>query len=448
MPTGTTRAGVIRGGLLVVPLLLGAVLVGTAAAGLSAAEQVGPVLARGQSETYLRALRESMRPPFHPDQQALQRVLDRYHAEGLRYIAVLDTGGVTAMAVGDSGLGNWPLPKPHELQRGAGRIRVLTPPPPPAPPPPLPPGWSQEDAADWPPPYPPPPAVALSGIPAPGPTPGQAQPPVENTVVMEFVPVPAQRLLSRARTTMAFSAAAAVLLMAASALLWRQLAKEQAAEAKWETQRHLARLGEMTAVLAHEIRNPLAVAKGHAQLLREKVPASDPASDQVDQVVEHLVRLEVLTGHLLDFARSEQVQRQDVRPAEILRDAAISLEPQRISLDVDDAPEQWSLDPVRIRQVFVNLLQNALQSSAGEATVDVRMWQGGATLELSVRDRGPGIEPGEEEKIFEPFHTKRVRGTGLGLAVARRIVEAHGGSIRAERPGGGGALFRVSIPRM
>lgn len=434
---------------MIVPLLLGLALVGSAWVAQREARSLAPILDRGQSETYLRALRDTARPPMRPTAAQLSMLLDRYRADGLRYLAVLDARRGVIAEAGDSVFAQGAYPGPHELERGNGRVRVLTPPPPP-PPPPM--RQIPNATADWP-PAPPPGAFSPGAFPPgafppeSGPGANRQLPPLDNTVVLEFVPLPADGLLARAKTSAVGSVAAALLLTLAAGLLWRQQSRAQAEEAQWEQRRHLARLGEMSAVLAHEIRNPLAAAKGHAQLLAERIDASDPARPQVDQVVAHVERLETLTRSLLDFARSDEVQRESVSPAELMRDVVISMEPQRLSLDVDSAPDAWPLDPVRIRQVFVNILQNALQSSPPDSGVDVRIWQDNESLAIRIRDRGPGVAEGEEEKIFEPFHTKRVRGTGLGLAVARRIVEAHGGSLVFERPTDGGAQFVIRVPR-
>lgn len=430
------RRSAVRWGLLVVPVLLGLALATTAWITISEAHSLAPTLARGQSETYVRALRERVRPPIPPSPAALQALLDSYESDGLRYIALLDARREVVMAVGDTTFTGDAWPEPHALQPGHDRIRVLTPPPPP--PPPL--GGPQNSG--WPPPFPPPPGMR----PPPGMPPDGTGPPLDDTVVVEFVPIPAQRLLARAQMAAAFSAASSLVLVVAAALLWRQLARTQDAEARLETQRHLARLGEMSAVLAHEIRNPLAATKGHAQLLAEKIPLAHPARPQVDQVVTHVDRLELLTHQLLDFARSDEVRKQPSSPIDLLRDVAISSEPQRLALDVDACPDSWPLDPVRMRQVVVNLVQNALQSSPPESTVDLRACHDAGELVIEVRDRGEGVADGEEEKIFEPFHTKRLRGTGLGLAVARRIVEAHGGTLAVDRPSDGGARFRIRLP--
>jgi two-component system sensor histidine kinase HydH len=117
-----------------------------------------------------------------------------------------------------------------------------------------------------------------------------------------------------------------------------------------------------------------------------------------------------------------------------------------VAVDSTAAPATWSLDPDRMQQVLSNVLRNAVQASPPDATVAVRLWAEGGRLRVQVRDRGPGIPSGQEEAIFEPFHTGKVRGTGLGLAVARWVVDLHGGAIRASTHPDGGAVIDLSIP--
>jgi two-component system, NtrC family, sensor histidine kinase HydH len=265
--------------------------------------------------------------------------------------------------------------------------------------------------------------------------------------VIEFEPVLANDLLSGAARHLGVSALGAIALMVAAGVLYRLALRAAADEQRLARQRHLATLGEMSAVLAHEIRNPLAALKGHAQLLAEQLPDSGRERKRADRVLHEAIRLEVLTNQLLDFVRSGEVQRADVAPAPLIEEVVAAMSPDRVCLHLEAAPSLWSLDPVRIRQVVTNLVSNAIEASPPDEPIDVEVVEGQAELVLTVRDRGQGIPRGQEEQIFEAFHTTRVHGTGLGLAVARRIVELHGGTIRGSNHPDGGSLFRVCIPR-
>src|SRR5439155_21048299 len=122
-------------------------------------------------------------------------------------------------------------------------------------------------------------------------------------------------------------------------------------------ERRLASLGEMSAVLAHEIRNPLASLKGNAQLLAAMLPADDKPRAKADRVVDEALRLEQLTSDLLAFVRTGELQRAAVDPAQLVREAAAGL---AVEVDGTGAPRAWSLDAARMRQVVVNLLDNAV----------------------------------------------------------------------------------------
>jgi two-component system sensor histidine kinase HydH len=186
-------------------------------------------------------------------------------------------------------------------------------------------------------------------------------------------------------------------------------------------------------VLAHEIKNPLASLKGNAQLLAGGVEGKQKA--KAERVVDEAVRLEKLVSDLLAFVRTGQLDRAPMTPA--------SLVPEGVAADLAKAPGTWSLDEPRMRQVIGNLVDNG-QAAGGPVTV--RIAEEGRRLVIEVADKGPGVPADERDKIFEPFFTKKTRGTGLGLAVARRVVEAHGGTISVGDAPGGGAIFRVEIP--
>jgi two-component system, NtrC family, sensor histidine kinase HydH len=254
-----------------------------------------------------------------------------------------------------------------------------------------------------------------------------------------------EQTIRRALNVLILSSSAAGLLTIAALVLWGAAIREERAELRSASRRHLAQLGEMSAVLAHEIRNPLASLKGHAKLLAEKV--SDPAlSVRVDRVVKEAVRLESLTNDLLDFARPGVIQVAAANPADVLASAVAATTPERIEMSIVDAPTSWPMDPARIQQLLINLMDNALSVTPPLLKVEARVGRLGEALLYAIRDHGPGVPGGERSRIFEPFHTTKLRGTGLGLAVAKRIADLHGGRIRIADPTGGGAEFQVLLP--
>jgi two-component system, NtrC family, sensor histidine kinase HydH len=197
----------------------------------------------------------------------------------------------------------------------------------------------------------------------------------------------------------------------------------------------------MSAVLAHEIRNPLASLKGNAQLLAAMLPSGEKPRAKAERVVEEAVRLEQLTNDLLKFVRTGAIERTEVDAGALLREAAASIPGEVI---VDAPAIRWSLDAGRMREVVVNLITNAVEAGP---PVRASVRATASTLIIEVADRGPGIAEEDRARIFEPFFTNKTQGTGLGLAVARRVVELHGGTIVALPDPAGGALFRVEIPR-
>jgi two-component system sensor histidine kinase HydH len=260
--------------------------------------------------------------------------------------------------------------------------------------------------------------------------------------VIEIEPVQANELRDAATLTLGVGGLAAVALLAVAFVLIRREARRQADARARERERRLASLGEMSAVLAHEIRNPLASLKGNAQLLARMLPDGDKPRAKADRVLDEVMRLEQLTNDLLQFVRTGAINRTEVDPAALVRDAAASIAGE-VTLDTSQAPPAWSLDAGRIRQVIINLLDNAV-AAGPPVTVSVRRDRN--QLIIEVADHGPGVPEDDRDKIFEPFFTGKIQGTGLGLAIARRVVELHHGAIAVYPNPGGGAMFRAELP--
>jgi two-component system sensor histidine kinase HydH len=265
-------------------------------------------------------------------------------------------------------------------------------------------------------------------------------------ILVEFEPLAANELRSGALRTLGIGGVASLALILMAAFLWRLTLRAERVQEERERERRLASLGELAAVISHEIRNPLTSMKGHAQLLAEHLEAGSRDRDKAERVVREAVRLEKLASDLLSLVRSEKIERSDVDPARLLREAAESVDPERIELVLDGAPALWSVDAERMLQVLTNLLRNAVQASPESARPVAEVSVEEDRLVFTVRDFGDGIPEGEEERIFEPFYTTRVQGTGLGLAVARRVVALHGGTITAANHPQGGAVLRVAVP--
>ena len=404
-------------------------------------EEASTEMAMGQGSTYLESILA-----LHGNDEALAGLLEAHAPTGLRYVAVVSRGTLRAEAGTSSGaidVSSVELGSRRTFTRVGERVQMAQPPPhrgAPPPPPPVPgppPGTPPQPPVQGPPPGTPPPPGA-SRPPNGGPPPA---------FIVEFEPLAAKRLQADARRSLLISALAAMSFVAIAGLVWRTLRRREAEQGRLARERQLAKLGEMSAVLAHEIRNPLASLKGHAQLLAEQLEEGQSAQKKATRIVMEAERIENLSTLLLDFVRSDSVQRTPDKLVPLLRGCVDKVDASRVTLNAASAPETWSLDAPRIAQVLTNLLENALQSSPDGSPVELTASVQGQQLEIEVRDHGSGIPKGEEQRIFEPFHTTRVRGVGLGLFVARRIVQLHHGSIAAKNASDGGAVFTLRIPR-
>jgi two-component system sensor histidine kinase HydH len=263
---------------------------------------------------------------------------------------------------------------------------------------------------------------------------------------LEFEPLLASQLDRTARTTLAIEAALLAMLVVLGFVGLSLLRSRDRLMRRAEHDRRLTALGEMAAVVAHEIRNPLASLKGHAQLLAESFPDASPERAKIDRVVKQAKRLEAVTSDLLTFVRSGTISRAPVDPVALMREVAETVGGQRVEIRASDAPASWSLDAARLRQALSNVIENAIHAAPPDTSIEATVGRDGPRLCFVIRDRGPGIAVGDEERIFEPFFTCNAQGSGIGLAVARHIVALHGGAIRARNHAEGGATFSITIP--
>ncbi len=421
-----------RLGWLVPTLALAAALVAGSWANYRAVRAAVAPLNRGQVQLISAALREEFHPWNAVDAAALRRFLDANAATGVRYVALYDPG-LPVLSAGEPADGGAPgggdslAGAPELLVDLGGRLRATLPRPPRG-------ARTQQGGPGGP-----------GGVRGEGGPPGPDRGPQSYTLV-EFEPVVASALVSRARSSLALACAGAAILTLAALVFWRSSARYERARLRLEEQKRLTQLGEMSAVMAHEIRNPLASLKGNAQLLAERLEEGTRERRRADRVVGEATRLEALTADLLDFARTGPIDRRPADPAALLRAAADEATGGAAEVDAGAAPERWPLDAARIRQALVNLLRNAAQVTPAGRPPVARVAREGGGLVFTVRDFGPGLAAGERERIFDPFYTTRTTGTGLGLPVARRVAEMHGGTLDADNHPDGGAVFRIVLP--
>lgn len=241
---------------------------------------------------------------------------------------------------------------------------------------------------------------------------------------------------------------------AQTAVIREQRDAIEAARARLVQSEKLAALGQLSATIAHEVRNPLAVIRSAAQSLGEQVQAGDVDGQRACQfITAEIDRLTNVVGSLLAFARPLRLEPRAVGVEELFDGALLLAAPDLARQHVRVARTAPAATPLRVhadvdlvRQVLVGLLINAIEAAGtdGEVSLDATVRDG--AVEIDVADSGPGVPPELTARIFEPFFTTRAKGTGLGLPIARQIVEAHGGKLDVGERRGGGARFTVRLP--
>ncbi|HPO12486.1 MAG TPA: ATP-binding protein [Candidatus Hydrogenedentes bacterium] len=212
----------------------------------------------------------------------------------------------------------------------------------------------------------------------------------------------------------------------------------------------LAAIGEMAATVAHEIRNPLGGIRGFAAFLAQDIPQEDPRRRLVDKINEGVKSLDRVVTELLEFTRPVELNLTRCACVDIVRDALgyLEYEPARISIRMDlDAGLRIRGDAEKLRQVLLNVLLNAVQSIEAKGEIHLRAEADDTYVALSVRDTGCGMTEEQLKSIFSPFYTTKEKGTGLGLALCLKIIEGHGGDIKAESTPGQGSVITLRLPR-
>jgi len=216
---------------------------------------------------------------------------------------------------------------------------------------------------------------------------------------------------------------------------------------------HFATLGELAAGLAHEIRNPLAGIAGVLDIASRDLPETSPARNVMEDAKQEAVQINRILTELLDTARPKPPQFRLLDVVGTAEHAVIFARQQaitkriQIEFEVKEALPPVEHDPAQINQVLLNLLLNAIQSMDKPGTIRVMLQQTEDDLvAITVNDEGRGIPPEQLTNIFRPFYTTKGHGTGLGLSLARRMVESHGGTIGVQSTLGQGARFTIELP--
>jgi PAS domain S-box-containing protein len=212
----------------------------------------------------------------------------------------------------------------------------------------------------------------------------------------------------------------------------------------------LARLGEMAAVIAHEVKNPLAAVRGAVQVIGSRLPASSGDSAVIAQIIARLDGLNDLIQDLLVFARPPAPKPVQVNLSALV-DSVVALlkrDPAFGHVDVVVSGEAATalVDPNLLTIAIQNLLINAAQAQQGQGSVRVSFAKAGPWNTITIADSGPGIPEEIRAALFRAFKTTKARGTGLGMATAKRLVESQGGQIAVECPPGGGTVITLTVP--
>jgi signal transduction histidine kinase len=214
-------------------------------------------------------------------------------------------------------------------------------------------------------------------------------------------------------------------------------------------QERLATFGQLVGSIGHDLRNPLGVIETSVYILKGRADGDERWLKHLSRIGEQLDVANGIITNLLDLIRNRPLVRGPVRLADVVVSAADALDrPAEVGLEQEGlaALPEVSGDAGQLRQVFVNLLQNAVQAAAPAGRVWVRGAHADGHVEVAVEDTGPGVDEATRRRLFEPLITTKDRGIGLGLALVKRIVERHGGSVGYEHRTGGGARFTVRLP--
>lgn len=241
--------------------------------------------------------------------------------------------------------------------------------------------------------------------------------------------------------------------MIGAVVIFRDLTEIKKMRENMRYKDRLASLGELTAGIAHEIRNPLAGIKTTAQALKAEFAPQDPKCEYLEKIIKEINRTNSMLQELFIFAKPQKPQFVPHNITKVL-ERVISMQEKSIEEKGVKVRKEYShdmplisLDPNQIYQVFLNLILNAVQAmpQGGDLSLSVRQ-EAGSWVSVTVRDNGVGMSEEVRAKLFDPFFTTKPMGTGLGLAISYRIIQEHGGMVGVESRPGQGSKFTIRLP--
>jgi two-component system, NtrC family, sensor histidine kinase HydH len=242
---------------------------------------------------------------------------------------------------------------------------------------------------------------------------------------------------------------------------YKKLHKQASTLVEAEEQLHasqkLSALGQLSASLAHEVKNPLAAIRGAVEILADDFPPQHPKHEFSEILLKETSRLSATVEEVLRYSKKQQpllhAPRLESLPqvlerVRVLLDNNFRSKNLTLTMNLDEQADTILIDGDKMAQVFINLLLNSCEAMERNGTVEVTSRQDAAHVEIAIKDDGPGIGEEEQKKIFTAFYSTKEEGTGLGLAISSRIVATYGGDIRVESlKSGHGACFIVSLPK-
>jgi two-component system, LuxR family, sensor kinase FixL len=230
----------------------------------------------------------------------------------------------------------------------------------------------------------------------------------------------------------------------------RDLTGQKRMQAKLVEQEALATLGRMSAVVAHEVKNPLAGIAGVIQILRSRLPEGSEEQDIMNEVLARIDALVETLQDILLFSRPREFRLAPVTVTGLMRETArlVESDPRTrgIEVSVPESDVEVTADVGYLREAFLNVLLNAAQAMGGNGVIKTGIRADGGHCEIQVIDSGPGVPEKVRSRVFEPFFTTKGRGTGLGLALVKRVVERHGGEVSLDCPPEGSTVVTLRLP--
>jgi len=224
-----------------------------------------------------------------------------------------------------------------------------------------------------------------------------------------------------------------------------------------ESQDHLLRsvrlstIGKMAALLAHEIRTPLVSIGGFARKMLRSTPLEDPRREEMQIIVSEVTHLERLVDEVLSFSRIAHPEYKPVDIASLIQSVIIALQDEieknavKPIIDIESSLPLVEVDESQLRQALLNLVTNALDAMTGGGTLTIKACRDGSCIEIALSDTGIGICPENWDRLFSPFFTTKVTGTGLGLAVVSQVIHNHRGSLRFDSIPNRGTTFYIRL---